>query len=243
MNIDYTTYSNPGGREYNEDSVGIAEHGADMCFVLADGLGGHGGGEVASRTAVDTICSCFHETGYSDSFFETAFQKAQDAIFEEQFKAHTVSKMKTTLVVLVISAGKAHYAHVGDSRLYVFKKSRMKTRTLDHSVPQMLVISREIKESEIRHHKDRNRLMRVMGVQGEKPRCDIAKPVSLKGEYSFLLCSDGYWELVEDREMQSSLAAADTLEQWIGMMNEIIRARGESIDMDNYSAIAVKIKQ
>lgn len=240
--MEFTTFSNQGSREYNEDSIGISEYGEDMCFVLADGLGGHGGGEIASKTAVDVICNYFTEAGYSDIFFETAFQKAQDAIFHEQYKANSASRMKTTVVVLIISAGKAYYAHVGDSRLYWFKGKHIKKRTIDHSVPQMLAISGEIKESEIRHHPDRNRLMRVMGVQGEKPRCEIAKPIQLKGEMSFLLCSDGYWELIDEREMESTLASSATPEEWIKTMNGIACARGEGTDMDNYSAIVVRTK-
>lgn len=239
--MEFTTYSNQGSREYNEDSVGIAEHGGEMCFVLADGLGGHGGGEVASKTAVNSICGLFKKDGYSNTFFEEAFQKAQDAIFEEQYKVQTASKMKTTLVVLVITEDKAYYAHVGDSRLYLFNNNRIKTRTIDHSVPQMLAISGEIKEKEIRHHPDRNRLMRVMGVQGEKPRCEIAKPVKLKGNMSFLLCSDGYWELIEEAEMEKAKKVSKTLEEWIKRMNETVRKNGAGTDMDNYSAVAVSV--
>ena len=237
--MEFTTYSNQGSREYNEDSVGVAQCGNDMCFVLADGLGGHGGGEIASKTAVNMVCEYFTLNGFKEDFFATVFNLVQNAIFEEQYKAQSASKMKTTLVILVIVDGKAHYAHVGDSRLYIFKGRKMKSRTLDHSVPQMLALSKEIKESEIRHHPDRNRLMRVMGVQGETPRCDIAKPLKVKKGMAFLLCSDGYWELIEEKEMEKTLTLASTPEEWVGNMNTIICATGEGLDMDNYSAIAL----
>ncbi len=240
--MEFTAFTNQGTREYNEDSYGIEEHGEDRCFVLADGLGGHGGGDVASRTAVAVVCDLFKREGFSDSFFEKAFNLSQDAILAEQDKVHNHNGMKTTMVILVISGNKAYYAHIGDSRLFILKNSRIQGRTIDHSVPQMLVLSGEIKESEIRHHPDRSRLLRVLGVKGEIPRCEIGKPVKMKGSMSFLLCSDGYWELVEDKDIEETNKAASDPEEWVAAMNSIIRRNGEGTDMDNYSAIAVCVK-
>lgn len=173
----YDTFTNKGTREINEDRCGVAMHEDSYCFTVADGLGGHGNGEIAAQAAVDAICTMFVDEGYSDSFFKKAFSAAQDAIVQQQERLQAPSRMKTTLVVLVIHKGKAVWAHVGDSRLYEFKQGKMKGRTIDHSVPQMLAISGEIEEKDIRHHLDRNRLMRVMGIRGETPRYDIWFPV------------------------------------------------------------------
>ena len=170
----YDTFTNKGTREINEDRCGVAMHEDSYCFTVADGLGGHGNGEIAAQAAVDAICTMFVDEGYSDSFFKKAFSAAQDAIVQQQERLQAPSRMKTTLVVLVIHKGKAVWAHVGDSRLYEFKQGKMKGRTIDHSVPQMLAISGEIEEKDIRHHLDRNRLMRVMGIRGETPRYDIS---------------------------------------------------------------------
>ncbi len=241
--MQYTTFTDQGSRQYNEDSYGMEVHGDSRCFVLADGLGGHGGGDVASQTAVRVVCELFKLEGFSDSFFEKAFNRAQEAILAEQEKAHNHDGMKTTLVVLIISDGKVHYAHVGDSRLYVINDGHIKQRTLDHSVPQMLVLSKEIKEKDIRHHPDRSRLLRVLGVQGESPKCDIAKPLKLKGNLSFLLCSDGYWELVEDKDIEAANKAAEDTDEWISRMNTIVRKNGEGTDMDNYTAVAVWVSE
>lgn len=240
--MEYTAFTNKGKREYNEDFFGVAEHQASTCYVLADGLGGHGGGDIASMTAVKTICSLFEQDGYNDAFFESAFQKAQEEIFRKQEEENALSKMKTTLVVLVIHEGKAYYAHVGDSRLYILKKHSIKKRTMDHSVPQMLAISGEIKDAEIRHHPDRSRLMRVMGVRGEKPRCEIGTPIKLRGSMSFLLCTDGYWELIEDKDIERINSQSKTPEEWVIGMNKMIQLNGEGTDMDNYSAIAIYLE-
>ncbi|MBQ8189094.1 MAG: protein phosphatase 2C domain-containing protein [Lachnospiraceae bacterium] len=79
-----------------------------MCFALADGLGGHGGGEIASRCAVDAVCMLFGEKGFSENFFEEAFRDAQKSILQMQEELHAPSRLKTTLVILVIHDGKSY---------------------------------------------------------------------------------------------------------------------------------------
>ncbi|MBO4678905.1 MAG: serine/threonine-protein phosphatase, partial [Lachnospiraceae bacterium] len=170
----FTTFTDQGSREYNEDSLAMETYDGSACFVIADGLGGHGGGDVASKTAVSVVCKLFRSEGYSDSFFEKAFKAAQEAILAEQEKANNHNGMKTTLVIMVVSGSYAYYAHVGDSRLYVLRNGKIAERTYDHSVPQMLVRSKQIKESEIRHHPDRSKLLRVLGDKDETPKCDVS---------------------------------------------------------------------
>lgn len=237
--VSFKEYTNPGSREKNEDNCGTACNGNDMCFVVADGLGGHGGGEVASNLAVDAVCNLFVEAGWSEDFFEKAFSRAQREILAEQERQHAPSRMKTTLVILVFHEGKAYWAHIGDSRLYLFKGSKVKKRTIDHSVPQMLALSGEISDREIRHHPDRNRLIRVLGIQGDSPRYETEPPVKLAGSQSFLLCTDGYWELVEETVMERFLSEAGAPEEWIERMNREIAKNGAGREMDNYTCIAV----
>ena len=238
----YDTFTNKGTREINEDRCGVAMHEDSYCFTVADGLGGHGNGEIAARAAVDAICTMFVDEGYSDSFFKKAFSAAQDAIVQQQERLQAPSRMKTTLVVLVIHKGKAVWAHVGDSRLYEFKQGKMKGRTIDHSVPQMLAISGEIEEKDIRHHLDRNRLMRVMGIRGETPRYDISPMLRLHGEHAFLLCTDGFWELLEDTDMAQLQKESASPKVWVTRMAAMIRENGKDGEMDNYTAIAVYTK-
>lgn len=241
--VQYEVFTNKGTREINEDRYGVAMHGDSYCFTVADGLGGHGNGEVAAQAAVDVICTTFVDEGYSDSFFQKAFSAAQDAILREQERLQAPSRMKTTAVVLVVHKGKAIWAHVGDSRLYSFKQGMMKTRTTDHSVPQMLAISGEIKEKDIRHHPDRNRLMRVMGIRGENPRYDVSPAMRLRGDNAFLLCTDGFWELVEDADMAQLQKESTSPEAWLIQMTQKIQENGKGSEMDNYTAIAVYAKE
>lgn len=243
MNVPvFEIYTNIGSRKINEDSCGAACYEKSFCYVVADGLGGHGGGEVASAMAVDAICEMFVQEGWSSHFFEKAINQAQKLILEEQERQHAPSRMKTTVVVLVLHEGMAYWAHVGDSRLYFFKNRKLKKRTLDHSVPQMLALAGDIKESEIRHHSDRSRLLRVVGIKGEAPKIEIAEPVKLKGESTFLMCTDGFWELEDDRDMERLLASAGSMKKWLSDQAELICRNGENTNMDNFTAIAVHIK-
>ena len=113
-------------------------------------------------------------------------------------------------------------------------------RTLDHSVPQMLVNMGQIKEKDIRFHEDRNRLLRVMGTEwrGERPY-ELDHMAVPKGEQALLLCSDGFWELIDEDRMTECLKQADSPENWLERMERIVCENGKEVDMDNYSAIAV----
>lgn len=241
--MEFYTYTNPGMREINEDSCGVSQYGNTYCFVVADGLGGHGKGEVASSLAVEKVCELFMEKGFSKKFFDEAFKCVQQTILQKQYESRSMAQMKTTLVILVVHDGKADWAYIGDSRLYCFKNGCKKLRSLDHSVPQMLVMTGDIKESEIRHHPDRNRLMRVLGVQGEEPRYEVGENVKINGNMAFLLCTDGYWELIEDSDMETLLRTSESPEEWIKAMNLRIEQNGKGIDMDNYTSIAVWVKK
>ena len=111
--------------------------------------------------------------------------------------------------------------------------------TLDHSVPQMLVAAGQIKEKQIRNHPDRNRLLRVLGIDWDTPKYQIADAIAREKNQAFLLCSDGFWELIEEKKMQHCLKKAKTPEQWLKLMEEIVLKNGQGKNMDNYSAVAL----
>ena len=162
--VTYEILSDPGEREYNEDYAGVSQNGGSFCFVLADGLGGHGGGDEASRMVSEHILKDFEAQGeVSEEYIKRCFEESQKLLVAEQEKQNRAFEMKTTLVVLLTDGHTLRWGHIGDSRLYFYKNKKLKQRTLDHSVPQMLVAAGEIKEEEIRGHADRNRLLRVMG--------------------------------------------------------------------------------
>ncbi|MBR4759930.1 MAG: serine/threonine-protein phosphatase [Lachnospiraceae bacterium] len=237
--IVWSQISDKGGRGHNEDYVGEIVHKDRACFVLADGLGGHGKGEVASQLVTESILDTFENDYTRDGFLENAFDKAQNKLLEEQRKQGKPDEMKTTAVCLQIDGDEVRWGHCGDSRLYVIKGKKILQRTLDHSVPQMLVFGREIREKDIRFHEDRNRLLKVMGIEQDKKLYEVSEWHEYSDKTRFLMCSDGFWEFVLEKEMEKTLKKSDTPEGWLREMEKIVLERGKGKEQDNYSAIAV----
>ena len=237
--VKFSMFSDSGTRPNNEDNIGMYEDGENNCFVLADGLGGHGKGEVASQIAVDSSILKYVEMEDRRDFLKEAFESAQATITRYQNEERSCMDMKTTMVALVVQEDSVRWGHIGDSRLYYFQRGRLKERTLDHSVPQMLVSVGRLKEREIRHHPDRNRLLRVLGIEMDEVNYQESEPVARTGQQAFLLCSDGFWELIEEKKMEALLKKAESPEHWVRLMQEVILKNGKNTDMDNYSAIAV----
>lgn len=243
--LKYAMISRDGCRDHNEDSVKAYAEEDRGCFALADGLGGHGKGEVASAIAVETFITG-SRAGAKDAGpdFQHIFSEAQSNIISRQREDRSCSDMKTTLTGLIISETDCRWAHIGDSRLYYFENKRIKTRTMDHSVPQMLVSVGEIEENEIRHHPDRNRLLKVLGDVAEEDEednfgCTEGEPVFRQKNQAFLMCSDGFWELIEESEMEELLQNSQTPEEWLAAMEQVVLRNGTGTNMDNYSALAV----
>jgi serine/threonine protein phosphatase PrpC len=238
--IQYAELTKPGGRKVNEDSIATAEQGGRHLFALADGLGGHGGGDIASQCVVGKTLDVFKEK--PDCELAQCFNTAQDALMALQLQRGQTSTMKSTLVLLSLDDKNARCGHIGDSRLYVFDGGKMLSRTRDHSVPQMLVGSGEIKEKDIRFHPDRNRLLRVMGVEWESPRFELADLPQPAPGTAYLLCTDGFWEYIDEKDMCKELKDASTPQEWLSAMEKRVLRAGKGHNMDNYSAIAVMVK-
>ena len=239
MGFEYAQITDVGSRSVNEDSIGVFENKDNNCFVVCDGLGGHGMGDVASSLAVEVFKSQFYKYDDVDAFLGSTFCAAQDIILTERTVRNAKRKMKTTAVSVVTDKKYAYIGHVGDSRAYVFSHNKVKTRTLDHSIPQMLAMAGDIKESEIRHHPERNTVLKVIGVEWEEPQYELMKAIPLRKCQAFLLCSDGFWELIEEEEMCALLKTSDNASEWLGRMADIVRKNGKDNKADNFSAIAV----
>lgn len=240
MEITYAISTFPGDRDQNEDYALAGRKGDVCCFVVADGLGGHGRGEVASKLVCETVMQCF--AGREGSSVEEMFELAQRELMEKQKQEKAIDAMKTTLNVLVVDSKGIRWGHVGDTRTYYFKRNKMVCRTKDHSVPQMMVAMGEIKEEEIRHHADRNRLLRVMGIEWPTPQYVLEKELRPQKRQAFCMCTDGFWEYIEEKEMEKCLKTAGTVQGWLDAMNEVVRKKGAGQDMDNYTALAVWIQ-
>lgn len=228
-----------GGRKKNQDACGFLAKPPFYCWVVADGLGGHRGGEIASRLAVETILKTFEDTPeVSAQAILQYIKAAQVSILSRQVKNVKLSAMRTTLVVLIAGPKGGMWGHVGDSRLYHFSGGRIIFQTLDHSVPQAMVNAGEIKTEEIRSHEDKNRLLRTLGHKKDLKPTIEKKIHTVKPGDTFLLCTDGFWEYVLELEMAIDLACSDNPKGWLELMAERIADRGSG-EFDNYSGIGI----
>lgn len=231
--LQIANYTDCGGRPYNEDSCRAVSGLTELCLVVADGLGGHGGGELASSAATEKICLTWN--GQADKLrLVERIQEANKAVLELQTPA---CAMKTTVVALELEKQNAVWAHVGDSRLYHFHNGKIVTQTRDHSVAQMSVMLGDITPDQIRFHPDRSRVLRALG-QKDALKVDCKEAQLEKGKHAFLLCTDGFWEYVLENEMEEELGKAENPDEWLSLMRKRLSERIPE-DNDNNTAAAV----
>lgn len=242
--IKYAIFTNQGDRPVNEDSAGGIMLSQGGGFFLSDGLGGHGCGDIASKLAVSTGKELLEKGVPCNDILKLIFSEIQRRILTAQKENIAQKGMKTTFNAIIIGKDNIFWGHIGDSRTYRFTRKLWGIkykRTMDHSVPQLLVNSGRIKENEIRHHQDRNRLMRAMGAEWTGEDYEIEQPESVNKPQAYLMCSDGFWELIEENQMIEELKKAKTPETWLSKMAKIVEKNGYGKNMDNYTAVAVWI--
>lgn len=244
MDITFATYSDIGDREKNEDSLLAEKIKEQYCFVVADGLGGYLGGEIASGLVCQTTHNfMLRHSPINNSMIPQVFNACQSALLQQQKDANADGQIRTTMNLLCLDHREAYWGHIGDSRTYYFHNKHLIRRTFDHSVPQMLVAMGELEESHIRFHEDRNRLLKVLGASGSPPQLQQEQPVLLTGNQHFLLCSDGFWEYISEEQILLCLDEADSPDSWLDNMLELIRRNSRTKHKDNLTAVAVWIAQ
>lgn len=240
--VDFALITNQGGRTNNEDYVTSATYGNSSCYILCDGLGGHECGEVASSSVATWVAQLFQEKGDYPDFLSDAFKLAQEKLLSLQEEKGMKNAMKTTLVILVVTDEQMKWAHIGDSRLYhIYSNNTKYERTKDHSMVQILCDMGEIEESEMRHHPDRNKVLRVMGAEWSSKSFDLSAILERGEKHAFALMTDGFWEYVEEQEMMDILNDSQSAEEWMLSMEKLVVARADMTKTDNYSAICVVV--
>lgn len=230
MKISTAQYTDIGGRENNEDSFGVFDMQNGKLCIIADGLGGHVRGELASKAALEVIRQ--NVVGeLSEQCMKDAMEKANGEVLRLAGK----DKMNTTLSVLWLQDGQALAASVGDTRIYQFRKGQIIFQTRDHSLAQLDVLMGG-RYREIRRNPDRNKLVRVVGMP-EGFEADITRFEYQQGD-SFLLCSDGFWEDIAENEMLQTRSRAESADAWLRAMREILAQRLTRYS-DNNTAVAV----
>lgn len=222
-------------RDHNEDAWAVAA--GQGIAVLADGMGGHNAGEVASELAVGTALSILAQTAGlpARDRLETAVRAANGAIRDMAAGASRLKDMGTTIVTVLVEEGQLAVAHVGDSRLYRLRRGRLEALTHDHSLQQEFIDKGLYSAAEARQKVARNLLTHALGL-ADDPRIDIAEhPVHAGDRY--LLCSDGLYEMVSDDEITALLGRGMALPAICSALVELANAHGGK---DNITVVAIE---
>lgn len=229
------TFTDPGGRDPNEDSVGAYSAEKFSAWIAADGLGGHVSGELASSEAVHSLENSLKECKNLDrDFVEQSFRDMNAAV--------EALEGPLTTAVCAFSDGKTlYYGNNGDSRFFFLRDRKIISHTNDHSLAYLAYLTGTISYDEIPSHPAQNRLYHCIGNEPEFS-AELYDPISLQPGDAFLLCTDGFWELISLTEIERTLNIAQTPDEWMEFMLGEVRPRLKPTS-DNYTAVCVMVRE
>ena len=228
-------------RQNNEDSLFIDEKRG--LFIVSDGMGGHQAGEVASNAVVTVLPPMIEQLAARiETPSKEAFEQVlRDAILELSQRLRDESKgqaglqgMGATVVVVWLQGQRAHMAHMGDSRIYLFRDKHLIPLTHDHSVIALLLRHKEITEEEAKQHPARGRLSRYVGMEGDT--FSDLHSISLQPDDRLLLCSDGLTGMVSDSEITHVLVSYPDPG---AACNELVNMANNAGGKDNITALVI----
>ena len=232
--------SRKGGREKNEDRMGYCYTRDTGLFALADGMGGHPEGEVASQLALQTLAAMFQRDAkpvLSDPmrFLHDAIMAGHHQLIRYATEKALIDTPRTTIVACVLQGNHAYWAHCGDSRLYLVRGDKLIARTRDHSYVELQeALGRPAAGAE---RFNRNVLFTCLGSPG-KPMIDSHGPLLLEPGDRMLLCSDGLWGTVGDPQIAEQLANRPIADAVPDLVELALRNGG--VRCDNVTALAVE---
>jgi serine/threonine protein phosphatase PrpC len=232
--------SRKGGREKNEDRMGYCYTRDSGLFALADGMGGHPEGEVASQMALQTLAARFQREAKPQladplRFLHEAIIAGHHQLLRYATERALMDTPRTTVVACLLQGKSAYWAHCGDSRLYLVRGDKLIARTRDHSYTELQETLSQVVPMGERFN--RNVLFTCLGSPG-KPVVDTAGPLLMQPGDRVLLCSDGLWGSVSDAEISEQLATRPIADAVPELVERALRTAGAK--SDNVTAIAVE---
>jgi protein phosphatase len=203
-------------------------------YVVADGMGGHLAGDVASATAVEIIKGKATDGGGAGAL-ESYVKEANNAIWNKAHADAHLQGMGTTCTLLYLDGSTAHIAHVGDSRAYLLRDGSFSQITEDHTLVQRMVNEGRLRQEEAAHHPQRSIITRALGVDADV-EVDITSIEVTPGD-RILMCSDGLTSMVDDPTIQELLGAGDVQ----GVADKLVDAANEAGGEDNITVVVVDI--
>lgn len=243
MDIETAEITRLGNRENNQDRACVVVSDDDLLLAVADGMGGHADGEVAAQTAIDSLIACFKKArptaARTQQYLEKEIQTAHKAVvalgkgrpFEEQ--------PRTTITLCTIANGSARWAHVGDSRVYVYRDGELLARTRDHSAVEEMYRKGLISEEEMHTHPLRNYVEHCLGGEAEQPEMTISDKHELQPGDIVVLSSDGFWAPLDITALGQALHSTDDLQLALENIAEQAENAAKPFS-DNVTAVAFR---
>lgn len=234
--------SHIGGRKVNQDRLAYSYSKDVMLMVIADGMGGHARGEIAAEIAVNTINNRFQTEARTvlrrpKEFLDAALQAAHRAIVAFADKNDMLECPRTTIVAVVIQHGKACWAHVGDSRLYLFRRGRLAAVTADHSRVQQMIDAGILTPAQAAVHPDRNKIYNCLGGV-LPPTITHSEEWALEVGDSIWISTDGFWGPLNTDSVAAQTLDADVVTLVPKLMEDAERKAGA--ESDNLSVVAMR---
>jgi serine/threonine protein phosphatase PrpC len=234
--------SRKGSRKVNQDRIAYTFSRDTLLLVVADGMGGHAGGEIAAQIAVRLFIERFQQEAKPIlknplKFLQDTMVRAHAALGSYANQFSMLETPRTTCVACVVQAGHAYWGHVGDSRLYLFRQGGLIGATKDHSKVQYLVDQGIIGADEVMSHPDRNKIFSCLGGLVD-PVIDLSRRTPLRNGDVIVMCTDGLWSVFDQREIATWLTSTPILTTAPQMLREGEKRGGA--EGDNLSAIIVR---
>ena len=233
--------SRRGARRSNQDRIAYCYSKDALLMLVADGMGGHLHGEVASQIAVQLLTEAFQREAKPKladptGFLQKGMTDAHFALGDYAKARNLVESPRTTCVACVVQDGTAYWAHVGDSRLYHLREGRVHLRTRDHSRVQMLVDQGRIREEAVAAHPDRNKIFNCIGANA-LPQVELASPATLREGDTLLLCTDGVWGSLTGPLITAALQKSEIMKA-VPELLDLAELRA-GMECDNLSVVAM----
>jgi len=232
--------SRKGSRKVNQDRIAYTYGRDTLLLIVADGMGGHVGGEIAAQICVRLFIERFQREAKPVlknpfKFLQDSMARAHQALGSYANQFSMLETPRTTCVACVVQANHAYWAHVGDSRLYLFRRGKLVSETKDHSKVQYLVDQGIIGVDDVAKHPDRNRIFSCLGGLVE-PQIDLSKRTLLADGDLIVMSTDGFWSCVSKEEI-AAMSGTPILQTGPQLMREAEKRGGE--EGDNLSTIVV----
>jgi len=228
-------------RKNNEDYYLVLPEAG--LYAVADGMGGHNAGEIASKLAIEELrekAEQLNSINTKDSlcWMTETVQDANSKIFELSSRSTETEGMGTTLTALLIRESKAVIGHIGDSRIYLWRDCTLSLLSEDHSMVNELVRLGQLSKEKARYHPHKNILSRALGVEKDIA-IDCFQIEVHKGDV-FILCTDGFSNVIDDEELVAELLASENWEQRLKRLKKSVLDRGAP---DNFTVVCCILEQ